>query len=116
MIIKEELVTSIKDKMPDFPIHVSDLKAATGKFVQSYYVRILEELGIDVDALTELQPEQLLNVDYADAYRHTQPLTSLYGALCYIPEPIFVDNFSIMDLIEPSNAFGTLLLSFGNIT
>jgi hypothetical protein len=113
---EEELVTSIKEKMPDFPIHVSDLKAPTGKFVQSYFVRILEELGMDVDALKECHSEQLRNVDYPDAYRHILPLTNLHGALCYVFEHIYVDNFSILDLIEPSNAFGTLLLSFGHIT
>jgi hypothetical protein len=95
---------------------VSDLKAPTGKFVQSYYVRILEELGINVDALKEPQPEQLLNVDYADSYKHILPLANLHGALCYVFELIYVDNFTIMDLIEPSNAFVILLLSFGNIT
>lgn len=116
MLSEEELVTSIKDKMPDFPIHVSDLKAPTGKFVQSYYVRILEELGMDVDALKEPQLEQLQKLDYSDAYRHILPLTNLHGALCYVFEHIYVDNFSILDLIEPSNSFGTLLLNFGHIT
>jgi hypothetical protein len=41
----EELVASIKDKIPDFSIHMSDLKAPTVKFVESYYVRVLEEVG-----------------------------------------------------------------------
>ena len=45
MLYEEELVASIKDKIPDFSIHMSDLKAPTAKFVQSYYVRVLEEVG-----------------------------------------------------------------------
>jgi len=45
MLYEEELVASIKDKIPDFSIHMSDLKAPTVKFVESYYVRVLEEVG-----------------------------------------------------------------------
>jgi hypothetical protein len=71
---------------------------------------------MDVDALKEPQSEQLRRVDYPDAYRHILPLTNLHGALCYVFDRIFVENFSILDLIEPSNAFGTLLLSFDQIT
>jgi hypothetical protein len=46
-------VTSIKDKIPDFSIHVSDLEAPTAQFVQRYYVRVLEEVGVDMDKLQE---------------------------------------------------------------
>jgi hypothetical protein len=109
MLSEEELVTSIKDKMPDFLIHVSDLKAPTGKFVQSYYVRILEELGVDVDALKEPSSEQLEELDYPDAYRHALPVTNLHGALSYVFEHIYVDVFSILDVTEPSKIFTALL-------
>jgi hypothetical protein len=116
MLSEEELVASIKSKMPDFPIHVSDLKTPTVKFVKRYYIRILEEFGVDVDALKEPPPEQLQELDYLDAYRYILPLAYLHGVLCCIFEHIYVDDFSILDLTEPSNAFGTLLLSFGHIT
>jgi hypothetical protein len=65
----EELVASIKDKIPDFSIHVSDMKASTAKFVQSYYVWVLEEVGVDVDELQEPSAENVCELDYLEAYR-----------------------------------------------
>jgi hypothetical protein len=102
MLNEEEVVTSIKDKMPDFAICVSDLKAPTAKFVQSYYVRVLEELGVDVDMLKEALPEQVRELDYPDAYRHAQHLTNVYFALSSVFERIYVDDFSVLDITEPS--------------
>jgi hypothetical protein len=107
MLCEEELVASIRDKLPDFPIHVSDLKAPTAKFVQSYYIRILEELGVDVDQLKEPSAENLRELDYPEAYRSVVPLANLHGALCYVFKNVYVDDFSVLDLIEPSNTFST---------
>lgn len=105
----EELVASIKDKMPDFPIHISDLKAPTAKFVQSYYVRILEELGVEVEELREPSAEVLHELEYVDAYRCAIPLANLHGALCCLFKDIYVDDFSVLDLTEPSNTFVPVL-------
>jgi hypothetical protein len=53
MLCEEELVASIKDNSPYFSIHMSDLKAPTVKFVESYYDRVLEEVGADMAELQE---------------------------------------------------------------
>lgn len=102
MLSQEDVVTSTKDKMPYFPICMSDMKAPTAKFIQSYYFRVLEVFGVDVDNLKEPSPEQVQELDYSDAYRPPLPLLNLYFALSYIYKHIFVDNFSIMDITEPS--------------
>lgn len=101
----EELVASIRDKIPDFSIHVSDLKAPTAKFVQSYYVRVLEEVGVDVDELQEPSAENLCELDYPEAHRCVLPLAKLHAALCFVFKNIYVDDFSVLDLTEPSNTF-----------
>ncbi|KDR07720.1 kinetochore protein Nuf2-like [Zootermopsis nevadensis] len=102
MLSQEDVVTSTKDKMPYFPICMSDMKAPTAKFIQSYYFRVLEVFGVDVDNLKEPSPEQVQELDYSDAYRPPLPLLNLYFALSYIYKHIFVDNFSIMDITEPT--------------
>jgi hypothetical protein len=103
MLSEEEVVTSIKDKMPDYPISLFHLKAPTATFVQSYYVRVLEKLGVDVDMLKEPSPEQVKGLDYPDAYRHAQPLTDVYFAVSYVFKHIYVDDFSLLGINEPSN-------------
>jgi hypothetical protein len=101
MLTEEDVVTSIKDKMPDFPILVSDLKAPSARFVQSYYIWVLEEMGVDVDTLKEPSPEQVQELDYPDAHKHV-PLTNIYFALSYVFKHTYVDDFSILDTTEPS--------------
>jgi hypothetical protein len=102
MLTEEDLVTSIKDKMPDFPILVSDLKAPSARFIQRYCIRVLEEMGVDVDTLKEPSPEQVQELDYPDAHKHVQPLTNIYFALSYVFKHIYVDDFSLSDITEPS--------------
>jgi hypothetical protein len=105
MLWEEEIVASIRDKIPDFSIHVSDMKAPTAKFVQSYYARVLEEVGVDVDELQEPSAGNLCELAYPEAYRCVLPPAKLHAALCFVFKKIYVDDFSILDLIEPSNTF-----------
>jgi hypothetical protein len=63
---------------------------------------VLEELGVDVDMLKEPSPEQMKELDCPDAYRHVQPLTNVYFAVSYVFKHIYVDDFSVMDVMEPS--------------
>jgi len=79
----EELVAAIKDRIPDLSIHVSDLKAPTAKFAQSYYIWVLEEVGVDVDELQEPSAKNLCKLDYLEAYRCVLLLAKLHAALCF---------------------------------
>jgi len=55
MLCVEELVAAIKDKIPDFSIHMSNLKVPTAKFVESYYVQVLKEVGVDINCKSHQQ-------------------------------------------------------------
>jgi hypothetical protein len=69
MLCEEDLVASIKDNIPNFSIHVSDLEAPIAQFLQSYYVRVLEEVGVDVDELQEQSVDSLYKLDFPDVYK-----------------------------------------------
>jgi len=107
----EELLESIKNKIPDFSICLSDLKAPTDKFVQSYYIRVLEEFGMDKAMLEKPMPSQVQEIAYPDAHVFLRPLRNLYFVLSSVFGQIFVDDFSITDLTEPSPLRTMVLIS-----
>lgn len=80
-------------KIPDFSTHMSDLKAPTAKFVQSYYVWVLEGVGVDMDELQEPSAENLCELDCLEAYRCVLPLAKLHAALYFVSKNIYVDDF-----------------------
>jgi hypothetical protein len=106
----EELLESIKNKIPDFSICLSDLKAPTAKFVQSYYIRVLEEFDMDKGMLEKPMPNQVQEIDYPDAHVYLRSLRNLYFVLSSVFGQIFVDDFSITDLTEPSKIQNVLFL------
>ena len=105
MMNEEMLVTSISEKMPDLQISVSDLKAPTAKFIQSYFVLFLSELGMDVERV-QLTKEQIANMTSPSSIQHMLPLFQLFGAVNTIAKSINVKDFSFSDITEPSKHYG----------
>ena len=64
---------------------------------------------MDVDELKELSAENLCELDYLEGYRCVLPLANIHGTLCCVFKNVYVDDFSVLDLTEPSRMCFTRL-------
>lgn len=96
---EKDLISSINQKMPDMIITIQDLKQPTSDFVTRYFTRTLEEFSSQEINLNHIPFSHLKE------YITNSPTINLYFALEHIYKKLFVDNFSIRDLIEPSLLF-----------
>ena len=102
MINEEQLAASIKRSMPDLEFSVSDIKAPTGRFMQSYFTQFLLELGVLVENF-QLTKNQAATMTCPKSIDHVVPMLQLFISVDEIAKRLFIKDFSLSDITKPGN-------------